>query len=111
MSFWLKETKKLIQFKEIFRQIKTIGITNQRETTVCWDRETGEPLHNAIVWHDTRTQSIVEQFEKEQFYSIVGLPCAIYFSAFKIKWLIDNVLKTVSENVCFGTIDTWLVYV
>src|SRR5438477_3120435 len=76
-------------------QISSIGITNQRETTVAWDRDTGRPLYNALVWQDTRTKSICDALSKkggqDPFRPIVGLPLATYFSAPKIRWLIDNV--------------------
>ncbi|EDO29008.1 predicted protein, partial [Nematostella vectensis] len=77
--------------------IKAVGITNQRETTVVWDKVTGEPLHNAIVWLDTRTKSTVDKIVSknskstlENVRSICGLPVNTYFSAVKLRWLIDN---------------------
>ena len=96
----------------------SIGITNQRETTVIWDKETGKPLYNAIVWQDKRTSEICDQMKKDGLESYTrentGLVIDSYFSATKIKWIIENVegVKTkINENkVLFGTIDTWLIY-
>ncbi|XP_057321465.1 glycerol kinase [Microplitis mediator] len=103
--------------------IKAIGITNQRETTVVWDKKTGEPLHNAIVWLDMRTTTTMEDVletipnktrNKNYLKPLCGLPMSPYFSALKIRWLIDNVPKVkqaVEAGTCaFGTIDTWLIY-
>lgn len=77
--------------------IQSIGITNQRETTIVWDKITGEPLHNAIVWLDTRTQYLVDeillQYPKEELQHLCGLPISTYFSALKLKWLLKNVPK------------------
>lgn len=101
--------------------IKTIGITNQRETTIVWDRNTGKPLHNAIVWCDIRTQETVEKLiEKtpdknaDALRSKCGLPISTYFSAVKLRWLMDN-NKTVSSSMqsgdaLFGTVDSWLLW-
>ena len=98
--------------------IISIGITNQRETTVIWDSETGKPLYNAIVWQDKRTSKICDQMKKDGLESYVkentGLVIDSYFSATKIKWIIDNVegIKSkIKENkILFGTIDSWLIY-
>ncbi|XP_048588294.1 glycerol kinase-like isoform X2 [Nematostella vectensis] len=101
--------------------IKAVGITNQRETTVVWDKVTGEPLHNAIVWLDTRTKSTVDKIVSknskstlENVRSICGLPVNTYFSAVKLRWLIDNsepVRKAVDDGRCmFGTVDSWLLW-
>ena len=81
--------------------IKGVGITNQRETTVVWDRKTGEPLHNAVVWLDTRTASTVEELTKKfggdanVFSSKCGLPISTYFSAVKLVWLLQNKLSKI----------------
>ena len=98
-------------------QIAAIGITNQRETTILWDRESGEPIANAIVWQDHRTADYCEVLKKthtEMIHNKTGLMIDAYFSATKIKWLLDNVpnaRKRANEGkICFGTIDTWLVY-
>lgn len=101
--------------------IKAVGITNQRETTVAWDKQTGTPLHNAIVWLDTRTSSTVELFKKnvsedelEVVRKLCGLPLSTYFSAVKIRWLLDNVAAVqdaLSKNTLMvGTVDSWLLY-
>ncbi len=98
--------------------IAAVGITNQRETTVVWDRKTGKPIHNAIVWQDTRTDKLVEEFGREggqdRFRAKVGLPLATYFSGPKIKWMLDNVsgarAKAEKGEVVFGNIDTWLIW-
>ena len=76
--------------------IAGVGITNQRETTVVWDRNTGEPVHNAIVWQDTRTDKLVDEYSqatavRTRFQEKVGLPLATYFSGPKIRWMLDNV--------------------
>lgn len=110
-------------FEELISNISlndiiSIGITNQRETTVIWDKETGKPLYNAIVWQDKRTSGICDQMKKDGLESYTrentGLVIDSYFSATKIKWIIENVegVKTkINENkVLFGTIDTWLIY-
>ncbi|WP_150252096.1 glycerol kinase GlpK [Nocardiopsis deserti] len=99
-------------------QIAAIGITNQRETTVVWDRETGEPVHNAIVWQDTRTDDLVRELGGEEgqdrFRERCGLPLATYFSGPKLRWLLDNVdgLRGRAERgeVLFGTMDTWIIW-
>jgi len=100
------------------RDLAAIGITNQRETTLIWDRRTGQPLHNALVWQDTRVDSIVEEFAKDSGYDRLrgktGLPLASYFSGLKLRWLLDNVPgareKASAGDVLFGNIDTWLVW-
>jgi glycerol kinase len=97
--------------------IASIGITNQRETTVVWNKKTGEPLYNAIVWMDTRTKHYVEHMKQQlggadAIRTQCGLPLSTYFSAFKLKWILDNVVKNHStEDLCFGTIDSWLIWV
>ncbi len=92
--------------------IAAIGITNQRETTVLWDRKTGKPVYNAIVWQCRRTAGICEKLKKQGnaglFRRKTGLVIDAYFSATKIKWILDNVKE--KENLCFGTIDTWLIW-
>lgn len=97
--------------------IAAIGITNQRETTVVWDRETGEPVFNAIVWQDRRTAAFCDSL-KEQYGATIqqktGLIIDAYFSATKIKWILDNVpgarVKAIKGRLAFGTIDSWLVW-
>ncbi|MFN2194598.1 MAG: FGGY family carbohydrate kinase, partial [Anaerolineales bacterium] len=77
------------------KDIAAVGVTNQRETTVVWDKATGKPVHNAIVWQDTRTDKICNELAKDggqdRFRAKVGLPLATYFSGPKIKWMLDNV--------------------
>jgi glycerol kinase len=98
--------------------LAAIGITNQRETTVVWNRETGRPYANAIVWQDTRTDSIVQQLERDGHATFIrertGLPPATYFSAPKLAWLLANVdgLRADAERgvALFGTIDSWLLW-
>src|SRR3954449_3265423 len=98
--------------------IAGVGITNQRETAVVWDRNTGEPIHNALVWQDTRTDKLVDEFSKDggqaRFQEKVGLPLATYFSGPKIRWLLDNVDgaadKAESGDLLFGNMDTWCIW-
>ena len=98
-------------------QIVSIGISNQRETTVAWSKSTGEPFYNAIVWQDTRTQEICDELiNNKNFNDLIkctGLPISTYFSLSKILWLIKNVPEiksSLDDDVCFGTIDSWIVY-
>ncbi|MEV6106988.1 glycerol kinase GlpK [Streptomyces sp. NPDC051940] len=99
-------------------QLSAVGITNQRETTVLWDRATGKPVHNAIVWQDTRTSALCNELGgsdgQDRFRDRTGLPLASYFSGPKAAWLLDNVpgLRRRAENgeIAFGTIDSWLIY-
>jgi glycerol kinase len=98
--------------------IAAVGITNQRETAVVWDRTTGEPVYNAIVWQDTRTQAIVDRLAAdggvERFKVKVGLPLATYFSGTKIVWILENVPgareKAEAGDLLFGTTDTWVLW-
>src|SRR5215471_10656837 len=98
--------------------IAGVGVTNQRETTVVWDRSTGEPVHNAIVWQDTRTDQICNELSadggQDRFRPKTGLPIATYFSGPKIKWILENVdgvrEKAESGDVIFGNIDTWVIW-
>lgn len=99
-------------------QIQAMGITNQRETTLIWDRNTGKPVHKAIVWQDRRTAHICEELKREgkekQFYEKTGLLLDAYFSGTKIKWILDQdpKLRTAAENgsLAFGTVDSWLIW-
>jgi len=98
-----------------YADIAAFGITNQRETTVVWDKATGEPVHNAIVWQDTRTDAVIKQLgDQDRFRERSGLPLATYFSGPKLRWLLDNVegLRARAERgeVLFGTMDTWLIW-
>jgi glycerol kinase len=93
--------------------LAAIGITNQRETTLIWDKKTGAPLANAIVWQDTRTTDFLEtlsQSQKEKIQYKTGLTIAPYFSASKMNWLLNNVTGAMSENAILGTIDSWLLW-
>lgn len=98
--------------------IITIGITTQRETTLVWDNQSGEPLYNAIAWPDTRTQGIVRELKKwkgaDKLQGICGLPLSTYPSSLKLTWLLrnsDNVQKVYQQGqLVFGTVDTWLLY-
>lgn len=98
--------------------LKAVGICNQRETTLIWDRKTGEPLYNAIVWGDTRTNNLVKELAEKQtdfdVQEICGLPIHNYFSAVKVRWLMDRIpkVKFAVENkrAMFGTVDTWLIW-
>lgn len=100
------------------RDIACIGITNQRETTIVWDKTTGRPLYNAIVWQDRRTAYICDELRRdgheELFRRKTGLLLDPYFSGVKIKWILDNVPeareKAEQGNLAFGTVDTWLVW-
>ena len=95
-----------------------VGITNQRETAVVWDQHTGEPVHNALVWQDTRTDKLVDEYSRDggqaRFQEKVGLPLATYFSGPKIRWILDNVDgaadKADSGDLLFGNMDTWVIW-
>jgi glycerol kinase len=99
-------------------QLAGVGITNQRETAVVWDKNTGEPVYNAIVWQDTRTQKICEELGgdegEEKYKDRVGLPLATYFSGPKIKWILDNVEgvreRAEAGDLYFGNTDSWLLW-
>jgi glycerol kinase len=98
--------------------IAAVGITNQRETTIVWDRETGKPVYNAIVWQDRRTAGMCDEFKARGLELMVraktGLPIDAYFSATKIRWILDNVEgardKAKQGKLAFGTVDSWLVW-
>ena len=100
------------------KDIAAVGITNQRETAVVWDKATGKPVYNAIVWQDTRTDKICNDLAanggQDRFRLKVGLPLATYFSGPKIKWILDNVegvrAKALKGEVLFGNIDTWVIW-
>ena len=98
--------------------VAAIGITNQRETTILWDRKTGHPIHNAIVWQDRRTAGFCDQLKREGHLESVqqktGLVIDAYFSGSKVRWLLDNVPgardRANRGELCFGTVDSWLLY-
>ena len=108
------ETTKKVVDSVATDEVSCIGITNQRETTVVWDRQTGEPIYNAIVWQDRRTASRCEQLVKDGksdlIKSLTGLVTDAYFSATKVEWILDNVdgVRKRVENgeLAFGTIDS-----
>jgi glycerol kinase len=98
--------------------LAAVGITNQRETAVLWDRKTGHPLHNALVWQDTRADHLVASYAAEggqnRFRALTGLPLASYFSGLKLRWLLDHVVgareRAAAGDVLFGNIDTWILW-
>ncbi|MDT8382324.1 MAG: glycerol kinase GlpK [Brevefilum sp.] len=106
------------KFNIDIKDIAACGVTNQRETTVVWEKATGKPVYNAIVWQDTRTDKICAELAKDggqdRFREKVGLPLATYFSGPKIKWILDNVEgvreKAEKGEVLFGNIDTWVIW-
>ena len=122
MEIWdtqLKAIKEVIQKSKIdINEIDSIGITNQRETTVIWEKETGKPVYNAIVWQDRRTASFCDQLVKDNKSELIqnktGLVIDAYFSGTKIKWILDNNVKIREQanrgELIFGTIDTWLIW-
>ncbi|OPC55716.1 glycerol kinase GlpK [Elizabethkingia bruuniana] len=99
-------------------EVAAIGITNQRETTVVWDRHTSEPIYNAIVWQDRRTSRYCDELKSQghtdEIKQKTGLVLDAYFSATKLKWILDNVEgareKAEAGDLCFGTVDTWLIW-
>lgn len=113
----LKAVKEVLATETIAsNEIAAIGITNQRETTIIWDRKTGEPVHNAIVWQDRRTASICEDLSKHAstFLNKTGLILDAYFSGTKIKWILDsdpNIRQRAEAGeLAFGTVDAWLIW-
>ena len=100
------------------KDIVALGLTNQRETTVVWERSSGKPIHPAIVWQDTRTQDICDKLAEDggerRWMTRVGLPLATYFSAPKVAWILDQVpgarQRAEAGELCFGTIDSWLLW-
>jgi glycerol kinase len=115
----LKVAKEAIQKANLnAKDIAAIGITNQRETTIVWDRETGKPIYNAIVWQDRRTSEFCDKLKEQSLTEIIrnktGLIIDAYFSGSKIKWILDNVKgareKANQGKLTFGTIDSWLIW-
>ncbi len=100
------------------QEIKAIGITNQRETTIVWDRKTGEPVYNALVWQSRQSSALCEQVIRKGYSQYItektGLPVDPYFSASKIRWILDYIddgqQRAENGELCFGTVDSWLVY-
>lgn len=111
-------TEAVIKAGLTLSDIAAIGITNQRETTVVWNRKTGEPLYNAIVWQDKRTASYCDELRSSGKHTMIqertGLILDAYFSATKLKWILDNVTGAREQaergELCFGTIDSWLIW-
>lgn len=122
MTIWSTQiaacTEALLKIGATWDEVHGIGITNQRETTVIWDRKTGTPIYNAIVWQCRRTADFCHELKEKGYEKIIkdktGLLVDPYFSGTKIKWILDNVPKARerAENgeLCFGTIDTWLIW-
>jgi glycerol kinase len=122
MEIWLNVRKVVAEAEASSevgaRDIAAVGITNQRETTVVWDRTTGLPVHNAIVWQDTRTQALADELAgdigPERYKERVGLPLASYFSGPKVTWILDNVegAREAAErgDLLMGTTDSWLLW-
>jgi len=122
MEIWLnvRETlgEALSRAQLTRHDIAAVGIANQRETAIVWNRATGEPIYNAVVWQDTRTQHLVDAVEashgSEYFQQKTGLPLATYFSASKIAWILDNVAgaRAAAEagELAFGTVDSWVLW-
>ena len=113
----LKAVKEVLASKDIkLSEIAALGITNQRETTLIWDRKTGEPIHNAIVWQDRRTASICDDlsYHAPVFLNKTGLVLDAYFSGTKIKWILDSdpTIRQRAETgeLAFGTVDSWLIW-
>ncbi|XP_049341347.1 glycerol kinase isoform X2 [Astyanax mexicanus] len=116
-----RTSEKLAQLSIDMSNIKALGVTNQRETTIVWDKETGKPLYNAIVWLDLRTQTTVKSLiektpgkNKNHLKHKTGLPISTYFSALKLRWLMDNVGEVAeavdARRAIFGTVDSWLIW-
>ena len=122
LEIWQKTQQVIagaLQNGNISRQdVLAVGVTNQRETTVVWDRETGLPVYNAIVWQDTRTDEMINELARDggqdRFRAQTGLPLTTYFSGPKIKWILDNVEgareKAERGELLFGNIDSWLIW-
>ncbi|HVI47432.1 MAG TPA: glycerol kinase GlpK [Chitinophaga sp.] len=122
MEIWTSQAsvaaEVLLKARITGEQIAAIGITNQRETTIVWDRNTGKPIHNAIVWQDRRTAAYCDTLKKEGKEQLIrdktGLLIDAYFSATKVKWLLDNIpgarAKAANGELAFGTVDSWLAW-
>ena len=122
MTIWSTQisvaTEALLKIGASWDEVYGIGITNQRETTIVWDRATGTPIYNAIVWQCRRTADYCEQLSREGHEDLIkrktGLLLDPYFSATKIKWILDNVPgareRAMRGELCFGTVDSWLIY-
>ena len=112
----VKQALKSLKIKPA--DLAAVGVTNQRETTLLWDKATGEPIHNAIVWQDTRTDRLVKNLGgkkgKDRFKKKCGLPLATYFAGPKIRWLLDEVKgarkRAEAGEILFGTMETWIIW-
>jgi len=117
-EIWASQLKVAQDVADDPESIAAIGITNQRETTIIWDRETGQPIHNAIVWQDRRTAALCDELKAEGFDRTIlqhtGLVTDAYFSGTKVKWLLDNVAgareRAAAGELAFGTVDSFLVW-
>ncbi|MCY4021093.1 MAG: glycerol kinase GlpK [Chloroflexi bacterium] len=117
-EIWASQLKVAQDVADDPESIAAIGITNQRETTIIWDRQTGEPIHNAIVWQDRRTAAFCDELKAEGFDRTIlqqtGLVTDAYFSGTKVKWLLDNVAgardRAAAGELAFGTVDSFLVW-
>ncbi len=117
-EIWASQLKVAQDVADDPESIAAIGITNQRETTIIWDRQTGEPIHNAIVWQDRRTAALCDELKAEGFDRTIlqhtGLVTDAYFSGTKVKWLLDNVAgareRAAAGELAFGTVDSFLVW-
>ena len=122
MEIWATQMSVMMEARETMgirtEDIAAIGITNQRETTIVWDRKTGNPVYHAIVWQCRRTADRIEQLKAEGYDKVIrektGLIVDPYFSATKIEWILDNVPgareRAEAGELMFGTVDTWLIY-
>ena len=120
LEIWASERRALAEITTHIdhKQVAAIGITNQRETTILWDRRTGEPIHNAIVWQCRRTAPFCDALKSQGLGTLVeektGLLIDAYFSGSKIRWLLDNVpgarARAERGELCFGTVDSWLIW-
>ena len=117
-EIWASQLKVAQEVVDDPQAIAAIGITNQRETTVIWDKQTGEPIHNAIVWQDRRTSAFCDELKAEGFDQTIlrhtGLVTDAYFSGTKVRWLLDNIDgardRAAAGELAFGTIDSFLVW-
>ncbi|MCB1107886.1 MAG: glycerol kinase GlpK [Chlamydiia bacterium] len=118
MDIWATQasvmTEAMVHARITMRQIAAIGITNQRETTIVWDKKTSTPIYNAIVWQDRRTTPLCKKLKKEGYEPLfqkkTGLLLDPYFSGTKIRWILDNVPEAKGKELAFGTVDSWLVW-
>jgi glycerol kinase len=122
LSLWHSQRdtaqKVLAQCNLTAADIRGVGITNQRETTLLWNRQTGVPLHNAIVWQDRRTEALCQQWREQGVEPLIqqrtGLRLDAYFSATKLRWLLDHIpgarVQAQAGELAFGTVDTWLIW-